>query len=44
MFAASMVKMIDSEKESEQEHKQKNFGDNNTYDISIKCVTRKCKR
>ena len=25
MLAASMVKMIGSEKESEQEHKQKNF-------------------
>ena len=29
---------IGSEKEREQEHKQKNFGENNTYDISIKCV------
>ena len=40
-----MVKMIRSEKESEQEHKQKIFCENNTYDISsIKRVTRKCKR
>lgn len=36
MLAASMT--IGSEKESEQDHKQKNFGENNTYDISIKCV------
>ena len=33
-----MVKMIGSEKESEQEHKQKIFCENNTNDISsIKC-------
>lgn len=36
MLAASMK--MGSEKESEQEHKQKNFGENNTYDTSIKCV------
>ena len=45
MLAASMVKVIGSEKESEQEHKQNTFCENNTYDISsIKRVTRKCKR